>query len=178
MTTLKTVQQAKLAQLSALHGQYVLAKAELRAKVEAEYQNKLRDFELRESRLMNEALILDIPKTVIGRTIGSANWSTLKAKYELTSNEFVQREQLPQFELDLENKTILIHWAEIEGEVVEVESTIPYKWRNIAKDWKLDWKLDDGMKLTTLVNENPDIYPSLPIDDWERAITEAEHENR
>lgn len=112
MTTLKYEQQAKITQLAAAHTQYVLAKAELRAKVEAEYQNKLRDYELRESYLMNEALNLNVPKTVIGRTIGTTNWHTIAERLSLTADEFTTVAENQQYVVDKANKMFTVNWQE------------------------------------------------------------------
>lgn len=83
-------QLTKLKQLSEIHTGYIVAKAEMRALIEAEFETRLRDWELKESRAMNEAKRLGIPQTDIGRAVGTSNWDTLKAKYALTAFDFVE----------------------------------------------------------------------------------------
>lgn len=87
---LTPIQTAKLRTLESVHADYVSAKATLRAEIEAQFEQRLRDFELRESRLMNEAKQAGVPKTVIGRAVGLANWEVLEAKYLLTADEFLK----------------------------------------------------------------------------------------
>lgn len=123
---LTPIQTAKLRTLESVHADYVSAKATLRAEVEAQFEQRLRDFELRESRLMNEAKQAGVPKTVIGRAVGLANWEVLEAKYSLTAEEFLKSlsGSGPDFTLtDRKDaggwRIVLVHWYVLPtGEVV------------------------------------------------------------
>jgi hypothetical protein len=96
-TNYGTAQQDKIRQLHSLHADFVIAKANMKAEIEAAYKLKLRDFELRESRLMNEALGMGIAKTTISAAVAVTNWDALSEKFALTAEEFfavVEPEQI------------------------------------------------------------------------------------
>lgn len=110
-------QQAKVANLAAIHSDYVLAKANLRAEIEAAFQQKLRDFELRESRAMNEALNEGVAKSTISQIVSVTNWNSLSDKFALTADEFYEEPEVPQIEVEFNGVKGMfkLNWTEWEG---------------------------------------------------------------
>lgn len=126
-TRLNPTQAAKLSQLEGLHAQKVQFNATIEAEIRAQIADKSRDFELRESRLMNEAKSLGVPKTVIGRAVGLANWAILEDKYRLTSDEFIEV-QREQYILDWPNRLLTLFWWEFpNGERISVDEGVSIK---------------------------------------------------
>lgn len=123
-TRLNPQQAAKLSQLEGLHAQKVQFNATIEAEIRAQIADKSRDFELRESRLMNEAKALGIPKTAIGRAVGLANWAILEQKYKLTAEEFIEVER-EQYILDWPNRTLVLFWWDFpDGQRVSVDDGV------------------------------------------------------
>lgn len=71
-------QQVLLNALNAQHKEEINARAEMRAAIEAEYQTKLRDYRLRKAVLMIEGMDAGIPKSALGRAIGTTDWKTIQ----------------------------------------------------------------------------------------------------
>ena len=85
---LSAVAEARLERLREKHTEKMVAKANLKAEIEAAYRSKLRDLDFDESRLMNECLLAGVPKSRIGLAVGTQNWDRLNAMYALTEDEF------------------------------------------------------------------------------------------
>jgi len=119
-------QSAKLTQLRQLHADKIIFNATVEAEIRATIEQKSRDFELRESRMMNEAKALGVPKTEIGRAVGLANWSILEAKYALTADEFVGIE-VPQYAFDKTGMLLTVHFYEFDsGKRFETDASIAF----------------------------------------------------
>jgi hypothetical protein len=135
-------QQAKLNELTQVHAAKITFAAELRSRIEAELAQKGRDYELRESRLMNEAVALGVPKTVVGRAVGLANWNVLAAKYALTADEYIAEPVAEQFVVDTQLSTLTVNWYEFtDGERIEETVTVPIQGNGFAK-WDLTTSKD------------------------------------
>lgn len=143
-------QTAKVGTLTRLHDEYVLARTEMRVRIEEEYRSKLRDYDFRESRLMNEALLLGVPKTDIAAAVKNSHWQTLQDKYALTAGEFVAVErapQLPEFVIDYAtaNKSksgdkfvvATVGFYDLVGEYVEGPITVEF-----YKTWMDGWLIE------------------------------------
>ena len=76
-------QATYIAALNAQHKEEIVARAEMRAAIEAEYHLKLEGYRQRKAMLMIEALDAGIPKSQLGRAIGTTDWKTIQDMLDL-----------------------------------------------------------------------------------------------
>lgn len=76
-------QEALLAELAEIHNEGVNKRAEMRRKIEAEYEAKLESIRIRKAVLMVDGLNAGISKTKLGRAVGTTDWKTVEGLLEL-----------------------------------------------------------------------------------------------
>lgn len=77
-----------LRQLTEIRKEEVLAKATLKAEIEARYREELAAIRYRMSRAANQAKEAGASATRIGRAIGTSNWDTIRSLLDLSAAEF------------------------------------------------------------------------------------------
>lgn len=119
-TTLNPIQRRALDAVRLAHGDLMASRHDMKIEVMMEVQRRLAQKEIAESRAMNEALALGIPKTMIAAAVGTSNWNTLSEKYALTAHEFTAEKVAeraesargPQFEHDAWAGRLTVNWWE------------------------------------------------------------------
>lgn len=111
---------AKLEQLAGVHKAHVIAKAELRQQIEMALRDKLGDYELRKSRLMNELATMGAAKTDLGRAIGTANWDTIQNLMARTAEDYAIDQEAATSLWSREGDTVTVRlvaepWVGVEG---------------------------------------------------------------
>lgn len=109
-----TKQSAILDALGSVHEEHIVAKARLRAEIEAAFKDRMTDYEIKKSRLMNEALGAGVAKTDIGRRIGTSNWDTLHSLLSRTADDYAAVTAKPEWSYDGASKTLWLHFVEHE----------------------------------------------------------------
>lgn len=72
-----------LAALNDVHRQKIVGRAEIRAKIEAQFEAQMYDLKLQEASLMIQGQDAGLPKSVLGRAIGTTDWATIQHMLDL-----------------------------------------------------------------------------------------------
>lgn len=84
---LSTAQRLALDKVELLHEEVQLEKRLLRKRIEAEFERQFDALMRKQSRACHEALVLGVPKTRIGRAMGTSNWEMINRIFDLTADE-------------------------------------------------------------------------------------------
>lgn len=122
---LSTAQRLALDKVELLHEEVQLEKRLLRKRIEAEFERQFDALMRKQSRACHEALVLGVPKTRIGRAMGTSNWEMINRIFDLTADEAQVEQKLatqhtPPVEsgdgvwtFHPDNSTLVIHrWRE------------------------------------------------------------------
>src|SRR4051812_11184516 len=69
--------------LGDVHKEKVNRRADMRREIEAAYEAKLYELKLQEASLMVKGLDAGLPKSVLGRAIGTTDWKTIQDMLDL-----------------------------------------------------------------------------------------------
>lgn len=91
MTKLDPTAEFALDKVRMFHEDVIAARRTLRRRIEEEFAKEIDGLLRKRSRAANEALAAGVPKTRIGRALGTSNWSTIQEILDLTRDERADR---------------------------------------------------------------------------------------
>lgn len=107
-------QSAEVAQLEEIHEDIIDAKKALEKRIRAQFEHELDAMLRRQSRQANRCLDVGVPKTAIGRAVGTSDWKTISAMINLAK---------PELELEAEKEAAAVEAAAVEPEQELLEFT-------------------------------------------------------
>lgn len=93
MVKLNPAQQIALDRVFELHEEVITSRRLLKRRIEEEFAKQMDGLIRRRSRAANAAIAAGVPKTRVGRALGTSDWSTISDILSMTASEFEDQQQ-------------------------------------------------------------------------------------
>lgn len=139
--------EGKLAAIAAVHKEHVIARAELRERIEQQFRKELAEYDYRKSRLANEAIHMGAAKSDVKRALSNGNWDNLVKLLALTETETrVEADYAPSdpvWEFEPHKERVRVKWSHWDSGAVTGDETTDAKLADLSGEGYLRVSLFD-----------------------------------